>query len=550
MARFPDLGVHAVVDGYNKFIDQVGGMATKTQETRGLIAGLGSVSLGGLVSGAGTAVVAIGAIGAAAVAAGLAVGGILFSAAKNAAPLFDIQQAFEGITAAAGKTATDVLKVWQDASRGTIPAIQLMEDYNTATSLLGTTLADQIPAVLPAIGKAAAATGQSVAELTEDFIRGISRGSVRILDNLGITLDLEKVYSDYAVTLGKTSGELSRTEQQTALLQAATKLLNDNTAAIPDVATTAAGDFARLRTTFQDTKDEILISLVPALLPLVEQFGALAKEHLPGLAAVFTTVIIPAIGQVASWLANNLPAAIATLQGWWAGLMTRVGEAANFWTTVLQPALAAVWAQISTFLAPILEHLARIWSEILVPALQLAWQWLSVSILPAIMEVGRVVREILGFALEVLWAFIVNKFIPAVVDIWTWISDKLAPVFEWLGQAIEAVGIVLQPVFDLLHDFGDVVAGLEIPEWLKGHSPSPFENTLVGIRDTLMQINSIAGPTLGAGRLSPLAVASAGATGGGGDTFNPEYNLAIHTSAPREQVAADFGLMQALSRRR
>jgi hypothetical protein len=727
MPRFPDLGVHAVVDGYRDYLDKMGGMSRSTAETHSVLGRLGSVSLGGIVSSAGIAAVAIGAIGVAAAGAGAAIGAMLFKAAESAAPLFDIQQAFLGITANAGRSADEVLQLWQDASRGTIDATELMRNFNTATQLLGVTLAEQIPAVIPSIAKVAAATGQSVTQLTNDFIRGIGRESVMILDNLGITVDLGQVMEDYARTLGTTADQLTKNQRQTALLSFATAALEKNTAGIPDVADTAAGAFAMLRTTLRDTRDEILISLVPALLPMVKQFQELAKRHLPGLAGAITRVVIPAIGSVATWIGSHLgpaidkairawdfmtrtiqvvvgfwtgvllpaigkvgdavsalltpilerfgawwedtlipalslartwlatnlppafgavgtavgglftalstlwdfinanlvpvfrsvwdwisqklqpafdstgvsagglatlilpligvigslatgnipglvfsligllipaftilrpwleqvlPGAIVTLQGWWDQLTTAIGEGAAFWTTTLQPALVDLWKTVSAQLGPAFETLALIWSDVVLPALKLVWQFLSVSILPAIMAVGDVVRSVLGFALRSLWAFIVDHFIPGLSILWTWISQKVGPVFEFLGDAIEAVGIVLNPVFLLMHDFAELVRNLEIPEWLKGHSPSPFENTLAGIRDTLLQISAIAGPTLGAGRLSPLAVASAGATSGGGDSFNPAYNLSIHTAARSEQVAADFGLMQALSRRR
>lgn len=706
MPRFPPLGVEAVVENHAGYIEKLGSMSRATRDTHGVLSTLGSVPLSGLVSGIGVATAAIAALGAAAVGAGAIIGAALFRAAEQAAPLFDIQQAFEGINEAAGRSSAAVLQLWQDASRGTITAISLMENFNTATQLLGDTLTEQLPDVFPAIAKVAAATGQSVTALTNDLIRGIGRESIMILDNLGITVDLTQVMGDYAASLGLTTEELSKQQRQQALLSAATEALNRNTQNLPDAAATAQGEFASLRVTFQDLKDDILIALVPAMLPLVTRLGELAQKFLPQVAEFVITKLIPALGELVVWFADHLPAAIDKVIRVWDATLRPVFEAivgfldtniplavsildrvfgsafasildsasnfaeqfrpifetiGDFITGVVAPALqivltlllargplglvlallnlretfetlkpefdaivqffqtrfpeAAAFVQtafenirpvfdsiveflrvniplavdflVTTFgnfqtgatdlfakisegaanlgeqLQPLFEILATIITGVVLPALRVFWTFLSQVIFPIILAVADVVGAVLGKAFEVLvaifnnavlpainslWRLFVDAILPAALDVWKFISEKLNPVFEAFGTAIEGIGQIIQPVLDAIHEFADSIRNFELADFLQSHSPSPLEKTLTNIRKNLEAISSVAAPALG-GFNAPVRTSGANASSPAGMSFAPAYNLTVNTAAGTPRIAADFRLMQALSRR-
>ena len=66
-------------------------------------------------------------------------------------------------------------------------------------------------------------------------------------------------------------------------------------------------------------------------------------------------VLVPAIGNIVTWLAENIPNAITI--------------AAGFWTNTLQPALSGIWNFIT---------------DKVVPAFSTMWTWLALNI-PAAM---------------------------------------------------------------------------------------------------------------------------------------------------------------------
>lgn len=64
----------------------------------------------------------------------------------------------------------------------------------------------------------------------DDLIVGVSRGSVPILDNLGITISLDDANQKFAQSLGKTTEQMTKAEKTTALLNEVITKLKENTA--------------------------------------------------------------------------------------------------------------------------------------------------------------------------------------------------------------------------------------------------------------------------------------------------------------------------------
>jgi hypothetical protein len=279
---------------------------------------------------------------------------------------------------------------------------------------------------------------------------------------------------------------------------------------------------------------------------LAVQFSELAKKYLPDLAAMFSEKVVPAIGQLVEWLIANLPGAIDAAVAFFGNLQTTGGQLADFWKTTLQPAIQKVADVVGTVLGPVFNILGTIITDVIMPALTTLWDFLSKYIFPVLSAVANVVSAVLGKALEALYYLFVNFILPTLEKVWKWIGEKLVPIFDALRLQIDTIVLVFQPLLDLMNGFGDWLRDAELPGWLTGHSPSPFEKTLAGIRDTMMEIKSIGLPTGGAG---PLMAAPAMAAVGGNST-SQAFNLTVNSSAPREQVVADFGMMQALARRR
>lgn len=61
-------------------------------------------------------------------------------------------------------------------------------------------------------------TGETAAEAFDDIVRGIGRLSPLILDNIGIFIDADKRYAEYAATTGKSADSLTSFEKRQALV--------------------------------------------------------------------------------------------------------------------------------------------------------------------------------------------------------------------------------------------------------------------------------------------------------------------------------------------
>ena len=118
------------------------------------------------------------------------------------------------------------LRDLNEATRGTISNFELMSNANKAL-LLGL---DQ--EALPNLFKNAAivgrAAGRTTTEAIADITLGIGRQSRMILDNLGIIIKADDVYSNYANSVGKATEELTAQEKQMAFNSAAMEALQSS----------------------------------------------------------------------------------------------------------------------------------------------------------------------------------------------------------------------------------------------------------------------------------------------------------------------------------
>lgn len=130
------------------------------------------------------------------------------------------RDSFTNLAKSAGTTADALIGKMHAAAAGTVSDTQLMISANTGLLLVGEKIAGALPKILEIARAAAKATGQDVSFLYDSLVRGIARGSPRIIDNAGITLDAAAAMDTYAASIGKTADALTSSEQQQATLNA------------------------------------------------------------------------------------------------------------------------------------------------------------------------------------------------------------------------------------------------------------------------------------------------------------------------------------------
>ena len=155
--------------------------------------------------------------------------------AKIGAQAESVSRAFEGLGGS--------IEALREGSLGLISDVDLMKQFNTAAQLVSKTFAEDLPEAMGFVSKVAAATGQSMSFMMDSLVRGVGRMSPLILDNLGIQVDLAAATKRSAEMFGVQADELSKAQQQAGLMAEVMDKLRENTAAMPEIAGSAAAGF-------------------------------------------------------------------------------------------------------------------------------------------------------------------------------------------------------------------------------------------------------------------------------------------------------------------
>jgi len=414
--------------------------------------------VGGLLSGIGKNVQAVGtaALGGLGVVAGAAgtAGAALLSLAKDAAPLEQIRAAFEGIAETSGESADKMLRALEEGSAGMIAQRDLMLSYNKAAQLVSPTFANQLPGALGALGKVAAATGQDMGFLLDSLVTGVGRLSPMILDNLAIQVDLTAAYEAWAAQNGVAVDEMTKAQQQAALMAQVMEKLAENTASMPDVAGSATAGIAGLQATMQNWKDEVGSATLPVLTILLNILTRLAGVVLPPLTAFLEGVLVPAFTKLAQGLelfVGRLVEGQGPIQALQGTLMEMgFGQLALEIELVRQKVEAFIgkamealgpiitWVEENVELQDVLIGLGVAIASVIIPALASVIASVApvIAVFLAVVAVVVLVRrmwETHGEAIRAKAQEIWDK----VVGIFEWFRDYYSKIFEAFALAFE-----------------------------------------------------------------------------------------------------------------
>lgn len=127
--------------------------------------------------------------------------------------------------------------------------------------------------------KASAALGRDFEDAFDRLIRGTSKAEPELLDELGITLRLEKATTDYATAIGKNVKALTPYQRSQAVLVETQRQLNEQFGNVD----AAVNPFQQLAVTFND----IVKSATQFLLPVFELFANIVNKSAYAAIAVF-----------------------------------------------------------------------------------------------------------------------------------------------------------------------------------------------------------------------------------------------------------------------
>jgi len=143
---------------------------------------------------------------------------------KSAASYEQLERGFTSLVDAQGKDADKYVAKLKEATHGAASQASLLQQANQAM-LLGIDI-DTLVQMAEGASVIAQATGQSTDFLFQSMALGTARQSRLILDNLGIIVDSEKAYQDYADSIGVAVDALTEEQRKIAFTSAAMDGLN------------------------------------------------------------------------------------------------------------------------------------------------------------------------------------------------------------------------------------------------------------------------------------------------------------------------------------
>jgi hypothetical protein len=206
------------IDGVGKG-GNLGGLKSQVSEIDGAFGKLGNIFSGGLGGAAG--IVGLGATAFAISQIASSINDAVLAADR----LDKLRGSFDQLASSAGQSGDEMLDAMRSASSGMISDANLIQSANKAMLLGVADTGQELTALLDVARVRGQAMGLSVTDAFNDIVTGLGRESALILDNLGITLDLDRTYREYAATLGKTVGQLDAVERKQALVN---KVMEDS----------------------------------------------------------------------------------------------------------------------------------------------------------------------------------------------------------------------------------------------------------------------------------------------------------------------------------
>jgi len=161
----------------------------------------------------------------------------------------------------------------RDAVQGTVSDVDLLTSANQALAL--GLPANELDDLFAAAQRVGAAMGRTTLEAVRDLTTGIGRQSRLILDNLGIIVDAESAYEEFAESIGKTTAELDASERKTAFMTAAIDSLNAKAAVLDDTISETQLAQERFAASWINIKTQIGTIVIPVLSDLFEMLGGL-----------------------------------------------------------------------------------------------------------------------------------------------------------------------------------------------------------------------------------------------------------------------------------
>lgn len=240
-------------ESLEKILELKGGIESlgDAKNTEGLLEGLTKV--GGAVAAIGVAAFAL---------------KTTFDTVFEAENIKQINNQFELLTRNSG-LATDTLKAGLiEAAHGLVDDTDLMRAANRAIVEMGSS-AEKLPELMDLARKSTAVFGGDAITRFEELNQAIASGSQRALKHMGIMVDVDRAYRDYAASIGVASGELNDAGKRQALLNAVLIKGQDAFKGVDENIKEATNTWQQLKVTLSEVKEVFVLAFDKVMGPSV-----------------------------------------------------------------------------------------------------------------------------------------------------------------------------------------------------------------------------------------------------------------------------------------
>lgn len=185
-------------------------------------------------------------------------------------------------------------------------------------------------------------------------------------------------------------------------------------------------------------------------------------------------------------------AVILFVKAWNSNFMGIQTTLTNLWAQ-MQPIFAqmVLWFQINIPIA--IQYLANIWTTVLLPALTAIWNFISLYFLPLLQALGNFVLSVLNLAFQTLGLIFQQIIIPVFNVLWGVLTNLILPVLEAVASfvagalvaAFKALVSIINAVTGAVNALAGALMKLRLPRFFTPGSPFPFTDALVGMNKEL-----------------------------------------------------------------
>jgi len=241
--------------------------------------------------------------------------------AKRGGEIQGLTQSFQGLTGGAAQ-AEEMLSAVSEALDETVSRADIMRQVNNALLLGLPATAEQMANLANVAQRLGRAVGRTATESFGDLVTGIGRQSRMILDNLGIIVDTQQAYDDFAARLGVSTDALTAQQQKLAFYEATLASATSKVAQLGEENLTASDRLGQLGAKFANLRDRLaeILASSPGLSRAVEVIGDRFQEWIDfvnqnaGAVEGFFNRLIESMTRIATAVFDFVPTLISLFE--------------------------------------------------------------------------------------------------------------------------------------------------------------------------------------------------------------------------------------------